>query len=45
MNALEYAAAMLFAPALTGGAPREDDDWPSVEYGVSDQGRSEITGY
>jgi hypothetical protein len=44
MNALEYAAAMLFAPALTGGRPPEGDDWPDPSYG-SDQGRSEITGY
>ena len=44
MNALEYAAAMMFAPALTGGAPRGEDDWPDSGYG-SDQGRSEVTGY
>ena len=46
MNALEYAAAMMFAPALTRGArPDEDGDWPEIGYGVSDQGRSSVTGY
>ena len=45
MNALEYAGAMLFAPALTrGSSPDVDDDWPDTDYG-SDQGRSEVTGY
>ena len=45
MNALEYGAAMLFAPALTGSAQSsEDSDWPQTGYG-SDQGRSPVTGY
>ena len=44
MNALEYAAAMLFAPALTG-ANVAGDDWPSTGYDVDNRGRSEITGY
>jgi hypothetical protein len=46
MNALEYGAAVLFAPALTRGASPGQDDWPSLGYGEgSDQGRSEVTGY
>ena len=45
MNALEYGAAVLFAPALTRGLSG-DDDWPREGYGeASDQGRSEVTGY
>lgn len=45
MNALEYAGAMMFAPALTrGSSPDVDQDWPDPGYG-SDQGRSEVTGY
>jgi hypothetical protein len=47
MNAMEYAAAQLFAPALTrGSSPSVGDDWPGMGYGSgSDQGRSEVTGY
>jgi hypothetical protein len=47
MNALEYSAAQLFAPALTRGpGAAQDDDWPNLGYGAgSDQGRSEVTGY
>lgn len=47
MNAMEYSAAQLFAPALTRGPSTGDDDWPSTGYlgGIGDQGRSEITGY
>jgi hypothetical protein len=46
MNAMEYGAATLFAPALTGGQIQSDNDWLSPEYsGVSDQGRSSVTGY
>ena len=46
MNALEYAAAQLFAPALTRGAS-SGNDWPDAGYNQepSDQGRSEVTGY
>ena len=44
MNAVEYAAARIFAPVLTAD-PRMPDDWPQVSYGESDQGRSEVTGY
>jgi hypothetical protein len=45
MNAMEYGAAVLFAPALTRGPAAGNDDWPSAGYGESDQGRSEVTGY
>jgi hypothetical protein len=47
MNAMEYAAAQLFAPTLTGNAASgQGDDWPAMGQGVgSDQGRSEVTGY
>jgi hypothetical protein len=45
MNALEYAAAKLFAPALTRGAQAIEDDWPDTGYEVSNQGRSSVTGY
>jgi hypothetical protein len=47
MNAMEYSAAQLFAPALTRGPPNGDGDWPDVGYdgGMSDQGRSPVTGY
>ena len=45
MNAMEYAAAQLFAPALTRGVSSLGDDWPSAGYGVDDRGRSEVTGY
>jgi hypothetical protein len=46
MNALEYGAASLFAPALTQGSSAVQDDWPSISNSEgSDQGRSEITGY
>lgn len=46
MNALEYAAASVFAPVLTND-PRQPDDWPRAGYEqeVSDVGRSLITGY
>ena len=47
MNALEYAAAALFAPALTRG-PQGGDDWPNPNYDggePSDDGRSSVTGY
>ena len=46
MNALEYSAAQLFAPALTRPRDAVDKDWPAAGYGASsDQGRSEVTGY
>lgn len=47
MNALEYAGAQLFAPALTRGQSGAMDDWPDTGYGPghSDQGRSSVTGY
>jgi hypothetical protein len=45
MNALEYAGAILFAPALTRGPSSGEDDWPQAGYGESDQGRSSVTGY
>ena len=46
MNAMEYGAAVLFAPALTRGPASADDDWPEAGYGeASDQGRSSVTGY
>jgi hypothetical protein len=45
MNALEYGAAVLFAPALTRGPAGGEEDWPSAGYGESDQGRSPVTGY
>jgi len=46
MNAMEYAGAMLFAPALTrGSSPEYDEDWPMTGYEGSDQGRSSVTGY
>ena len=48
MNALEYTAAQLFAPALTSGAATSSGgtDWPETGYGpgMSDTGRSEVTG-
>ena len=45
MNAMEYAAAQLFAPALTRGMSSLGDDWPAAGYGIDDRGRSEVTGY
>jgi hypothetical protein len=45
MNAMEYAAAQLFAPALTRGQPTGSDDYPVAGYGADDRGRSEVTGY
>ena len=46
MNAMEYTAARLFAPALTRGPAADDSDWPMTGYGeASDQGRSSVTGY
>ena len=47
MNALEYGAATLFAPALTQPPSSGGGDWPSTGYDgpMSDQGRSEVTGY
>lgn len=45
MNAMEYAAAQLFAPALTRGQSFQGDDWPAMGYGGDDRGRSTVTGY
>lgn len=41
MDALQYAAAILFGGALTGDMPR--DDYPQMPQ--SDAGRSSVTGY